>query len=84
MMNQYERTFELACPNNDIPVRYHLTIRSRDVLWVEDIVAFTQSLPGTDKPYHENIADAAFARFGGEQELVAEHHGVRITTTRED
>ena len=38
-----------------------------------------QDLP---KPYHENIADMLFEKFGGSQRLRAFHHGVEIETVR--
>lgn len=81
-MNTYRHRFTVACPNNSLPVIYRLRIRSLSVVMVEDIAAFCAGLAAIPRPYHENIADALFAKFGGRQRIRAHHHGVDIETHR--
>ena len=46
---------------------------------MEDILKEVEDI---QKGFHEDIADRLQRRFGGSQTLVADHHGVRIETTR--
>lgn len=77
-MNRYAHSFVAACPNNGKRIRYYLTMDTDQLVMVEDIVEFCAKQEG----YHEEIADRLAARFPGQQELKAHHHGVQITTTR--
>lgn len=78
-MNAYTTEFFCTCPNNQIRIRYKLRIETREVLSVEKILAAVELV---DEGYHEEVADQLFARFGGVQTLIADHHGVTIETTR--
>lgn len=78
-MNRYTTSFYANCPNNGIRIHYTLSIATYKVLSVEELVAACEA---TSEGFHEEIADAMFARFGGGQNLEAEHHGVTIETTR--
>lgn len=78
-MNIYEIEFFSRCPQNGIRIKYHLTIESDKIIMAEDIVDVTDLLV---RCFHEEAADQLFHEFGGIQTLVAEHHGVRITTKR--
>ena len=60
-------------------ITYELEIKHTDKILVEDILeTISKLLIG----YHENIADELFKKFGGEQTLIANHHGVFIETER--
>ena len=78
-MNAYSTEFFATCPNNGIRIKYHLRIQTYETLAVEAILA---ALEATSEGFHEEVADELFARFGGVQTLVADHHGVTIETTR--
>lgn len=78
-MNTYTTEFFCACPNNGIRVKYKLKIETTDTVAVEQLVAQIESL---DQLFHEEIADALIASFGGKQTLVADHHSVTIETMR--
>ena len=78
-MNIYSTEFFANCPNNGIRIKYHLRIESALVIPVEQIIAVVEA---TDEGFHEEIADDLLARFGGQQTLIADHHGVTIETTR--
>lgn len=80
-LNTYETRFAAACPVNGQRVIYHLRIETMDVLRVESIQAHVQQLT---RGLHEAFADSLLTSLGGKQTLTAEHHGVRITTTRGD
>ena len=78
-MNKYRTKFTSLCPVNDKQITYELEIRHTEMIVVEDILeAVSKFLVG----YHENIADLLFKKFGGEQTLTANHHGVVIQTER--
>lgn len=78
-MNTYKTTFFSRCLSNGVRVQYRLKIDTDNVISVEDIVAFVESLR---EGFHENIADKLQARYGGCQHLVADHHSVTIETYR--
>ncbi len=78
-MNIYQHTFSATCPKNDRRITYALTVRSGDMVMVEEIVQFCLDLRSG---FHEDFADRLFRRFGGTQVLHAHHHGVDITTIR--
>jgi hypothetical protein len=78
-MNKYKTKFTSVCPVNHKKITYELEIRHTDKILVEDILeTISKLLIG----YHENIADELFKKFGGEQTLIANHHGVFIETER--
>lgn len=79
-MNTYETEFFCRCPVNGIRIKYLLTIQSDQKIMVEAII---KSVDSFADDFHEEIADKLHKEFGGLQTLVAEHHGVRITTHRE-
>lgn len=81
-MNIYRHAFTLTCPNNGQTIAYRLTITTIHVLMVEDITAACVEAQQLGKPYHENVADMLHAKFGGQQCMVAFHHGVQIETHR--
>jgi class 3 adenylate cyclase len=78
-MNTYEVEFFSMCPNNGIRIKYQLKIQTEKTIMVEDIVDATYLF---DRCFHEEAADQLYREFGGIQTLVADHHGVRITTHR--
>lgn len=78
-MNIYQYQFASTCPNNKRPIIYSLTIETDKMIYVEKIVVAVE-LQGSQ--YHEPMADALHAQFGGRQTLKAHHHGVDITTVR--
>lgn len=79
-MNQYTYKFKCECPNNKQMIDYKLVIKTEKTIMVEDIV--NHVLAECSEGYHENIADDLFCSFGGDQYLVAMHHGVLIETWR--
>lgn len=83
-MNIYRQQFTAPCCNNGISVVYQLEIKKHDadVVMVEDIQAACVEASALPKPYHENIADFMFQRFGGVQTIRAHHHGTDIETRR--
>lgn len=78
-MNTYKTKFFAQCPVNGVRVEFDLTINTGSVIKVEDIL---KEIEDIQKGFHEDIADRLLSRFGGSQTLVADHHGVRIETTR--
>jgi hypothetical protein len=78
-MNIYETEFFCRCPQNGIRIKYHLTIQHPEKIMVESII---KSIESFADGFHEDIADKVHKEFGGLQTLVADHHGVRITTHR--
>ena len=78
-MNTYQTKFFATCPNNGIRISYDLSIHTTDVLPVEQIVA---AVHGLGDKFHETLADELHEKFGGDQVLIADHHGVWITTHR--
>lgn len=78
-MNHYTTTFFGRCPTNGVRISYALQISTQAVIPVEQIL---MALDNTDHKFHEQIADMLIAKFGGEQTLTADHHGVSITTER--
>jgi hypothetical protein len=83
-MNIYRHRFTAPCCNNGIVVIYDLELAVEDAvcIMVEDIQAACIEAADLPKPYHENIADFLFARFGGSQIIKAHHHGTDIETRR--
>lgn len=79
MKNIYRHKFYSACPNNSQVIAYDLEISTDKMVQVEHIVT---ACALHAKDYHEAIADALHARFGGYQVLKAHHHGVDIETQR--
>lgn len=76
--NRYCHAFEATCPNNGAVIAYALEIQSQTSIMVEDIVAACS----VSETFHEPLADALYAQFGGRQILAAHHHGVDIRTVR--
>lgn len=79
-MNEYRARFVAKCPSNEIEVHYELMIETTRMILVERI---TQTVEKHTRGYHEDIANSLFQELGGVQTLVAEHHGVTITTRRQ-
>lgn len=78
-MNTYRTEFFATCPSNGVRIKYALTIKTAEVIPVEQIVV---KVEGLDQAFHEEIADELSSAFGGKQTLVAEHHSVSIETER--
>lgn len=76
-MNTYRFSFVRECPNDGEPIAYEAVIRSTRMLQVERLLAVP-----AEPAYQEDIADALFAEFGGQQSISATHQGVHITTER--
>ncbi len=79
-MNTYTTKFLLTCIVNQKPVEHFLTISTQRVIVVEELLFFIKNL---EPAFHEIIADKLAEKFGGKQTLVANHHGVTISTERE-
>ncbi|AOR76511.1 hypothetical protein [Novosphingobium resinovorum] len=77
-MNIYVHRFTSKCPSNGALISYKLEIRSNDVIMVEEIITAC----AVESTYHESLADILYARFGGQQSMIAFHHGVCIQTFR--
>jgi hypothetical protein len=82
--NVYRQRFTAPCCNNGLVVIYdlELEIAGDEFIMVENIQAACIEVQKIDKPYHENIADYLFERFGGKQTIIAHHHGTDIETRR--
>ena len=78
-MNIYRHKFYALCPNNKQLIEYSLELSALRMIPVEDIVDFCK---GHREGFHEVIADSLIKQFGGQQKIVAFHHGVEITTLR--
>lgn len=78
-MNIYTTKFFARCPVNRARIEYELKIQTGNVIQVEDIIDFVETL---SEGYHEDVADKLLTRFGGSQVLKAHHHGVDIETIR--
>lgn len=78
-VNIYEISFEARCPTNGKLINYNLKILSDKKILVETIKDHVEALAGFG--WHEDIADK-LKSVGGLQTLVANHHGVKITTHR--
>jgi hypothetical protein len=79
-MNTYRTEFFCHCPVNRVRIKYSLSIKTSEVIPVEEILTV---VAGYEDGYHEEIADELLQRFGGTQTLTAEHHGVTIETERQ-
>lgn len=60
-------------------IQYELTIKTECDIFVEHI---NTALSLMKEGIHEKIADTLFERFGGEQEIIASHQGIRIRSIR--
>jgi hypothetical protein len=78
-VNIYKVSFFSRCPTNNIRITYDLTIKTKNIILVEDLINY---LTNIDKKFHEDIADELLSVFGGYQTLQAEHHGVFLQTLR--
>ena len=79
-MNRYSVKFKCICPNNKKTISYELVIETDEMIMVEEL---TQHIKDhCSEGYHERIADDLFCSFGGEQYMIANHHGVQIETFR--
>lgn len=76
-MNTYRYTFASTCPANGEAIIYKLQITSIDRILVEHIKT---ACALQKRAYHEDIAKDLSAQFKGDLLLVADHHGVEITT----
>lgn len=77
-MNRYTHAFVVECPVNGVKVGYCLTIDHCDKILVEDLMSACDVGVG----FHEDLADALHAKFGGFQQMRAYHHGTWIETFR--
>jgi len=78
-MNKYSTKFIALCPINNKQITYQLEIKHIEKILVEDIL---ETIGDFASGFHESIADKLFEKFGGEQTLIANHHGVVIETER--
>jgi len=78
-MNIYKTEFFCVCPINQTRVKYYLEITTKEIISVEDIL---DQLKSYDSGFHELIAEDLHEKFGGQQTLIADHHGVNIRTER--
>jgi hypothetical protein len=81
-VNIYRQRFAVSCPVNGESVHYRLAIETTRKIMVEDIQKALAEVEGK-AAFHEDIADALFAKLGGfRQTLTAHHHGTDIETVR--
>jgi hypothetical protein len=73
----YRVEFFAKCPNNGIRIKYALRIETNRTIPVEVLLECVENQEG----FHEDIADRLSA-LGGQQTLIAEHHGVTVETER--
>lgn len=78
-MNIYQTEFTCICPINKKQIKYLWTIETDKTIMVEEMIEYKNTFV---EGLHEEIADELSHQFPGEQTLVAEHHGVLITTVR--
>lgn len=78
-LNVYRHTFFAICPNDGQRIEYQLVIRSRRLVFVEDIQA---ACARHKRGYHEQIADGLVASLGGRQVLRATHQATAVETWR--
>lgn len=78
-MNIYRTKFTAVCPNNKKVILYALQITTDQKIMVEEIMERCHKI---GCGYHEDIAEMLYSGFGGEQVLIATHHGVEIETRR--
>lgn len=78
-MNHYEYRFVVTCPTNGKEIDYTLFIRTKNVIMVEKLI---DEVSKFTTGYHEPIADKLVEVLGGEQTIIAHHHGVTIKTKR--
>lgn len=77
--NAYTLKFFAFCPSNNVRIEYGWRVETADTLSVEELITAAEAI---GEGYHEEIADQLFKAYGGEQTLLAEHHGVLIETYR--
>ncbi|XAI96303.1 hypothetical protein [Microcystis phage Mae-JY30] len=78
-MNHYRFSFHAVCPVDGARILYRAEIRTPDFIPAERLRAWA-SERGLE--FHERLADALAAEFGGEQTILATHQGVEIETRR--
>lgn len=76
-MNVYRFRFVARCPVDGEMICYRAEIRAPHTIRVEQIM---EALP--NETLHETLANDLFAKFGGDQRIVAVHSGVEIETLR--
>lgn len=79
VVNIYKFSFACVCPNNGEVIGYYLTVKSKNTIFAEDIVAACKK---HKSQFHEVIADQLHQELGGYQEIQARHDGVLIKTMR--
>lgn len=78
-LNSYTTKFFATCPNNGVRIEYTFNLRTQKVVQAEAFIAHVSEI---QHGYHEQIADDLHAKYGDEQTLTADHHGVFIETYR--
>lgn len=78
-MNIYQIEFTCICPVNKKKIDYLWIIETDETIMVEEIIEYKNKFI---EGLHEEIADELSHMFTGEQTLIADHHGVLITTLR--
>lgn len=79
-MNIYEVNWHCKCPINRIRILYKARIETKEIISVEELLEHIEKY--YQEGFHELIATDLHEKFGGTQTLVADHHGVTITTER--
>lgn len=79
MVNIYRVEFFALCPANGLRIKYALRIETDRMICVEQLLT---AVTRFEKEWHETLADQLLATFGGQQTLIADHHGVTIETIR--
>lgn len=78
-MNFYSLRFFAVCPVNGVRIEYAWTVQTDHTIKVEALLSAVARLT---HGFHEDFAEKLFGEFGGQQTLVADHHGVNIRTER--
>ena len=78
-MNIYQTEFTCICPVNKKQIEYLWTIETDETIMVEEMIEYKNKFI---EGLHEEMADELSHAFPGEQILIADHHGVLITTLR--
>jgi len=79
-MNTYKLNFASTCPNDNAVDNYKLTIKSKKIIMVEDILEVVAEIKKEAK-YQEEIHDTLKKNFPEAKiKMVGWHLGIEITT----
>ena len=78
MNARHEFTAWGQCPKDDAPDRYEITVRSSQLVMVEDILAATKDLLSAPI-FQEAFTDQLASKLGANVTTVCTHSGVKTT-----